>query len=95
MPFYVYIILCRGGSFYTGYTQNVEERAKLHANGRGSKYTKMYPPKKVAYVEQLSSRSEAMKRERALKKFSHQQKQDLINCYKLKLAKEKRKEKCF
>jgi predicted GIY-YIG superfamily endonuclease/alkylated DNA nucleotide flippase Atl1 len=90
MPFYVYIILCRGGSFYTGYTKNVKERAKLHANGRGSKYTKIYPPKKVAYVEELSTRSEAMKRERAIKKFSHQQKQDLINSYKLKIARERK-----
>ncbi len=90
MPFYVYIILCRGGSFYTGYTKNVEERAKLHSNGRGSKYTKMYPPKKVVYVEELSTRSEAMKRERAIKKFSHRQKQDLIDSYKLKIARERR-----
>jgi predicted GIY-YIG superfamily endonuclease/alkylated DNA nucleotide flippase Atl1 len=90
MPFYVYIILCKGGSFYTGYTKNVEERARLHANGRGSKYTKMYPPKKVAYVEELWTRSEAMKREKAIKKFSHRQKQDLINFYKLKIARERR-----
>jgi putative endonuclease len=90
MPFYVYIILCKGGSFYTGYTKNVEERAKLHANGRGSKYTKMYPPKKVAYVEELCTRSEAMKREKAIKKFSHQQKQTLVNSYKLKKAKERK-----
>jgi predicted GIY-YIG superfamily endonuclease/alkylated DNA nucleotide flippase Atl1 len=83
MSFYVYIILCRGGSFYTGYTKNVEERAKLHANGRGSKYTKMYPPKKIAYVEQFSTRSEAMKREKAIKKYSHKQKQDLIKSQKI------------
>ena len=86
MPFYVYIVLCRGGSFYTGYTKNVEERVRLHSNGRGSKYTKMYPPKKVAYVEELETRSEAMKREKAIKKLSHDQKQKLIKLNKLRTA---------
>jgi predicted GIY-YIG superfamily endonuclease/alkylated DNA nucleotide flippase Atl1 len=78
MPFYVYIILCKGGSFYTGSTKDVEERAKLHANGRGSRYTKMYPPKRVAYVEQFITRSDAMRRERAIKKLSRKQNRDLI-----------------
>ncbi len=82
MPYYVYIILCQDGSFYTGYTKNVEERARLHANGRGAKYTKMYPPQEVAYVEQFTSRSEAMKREKAIKKLSHQQKTDLVHSQK-------------
>jgi putative endonuclease len=82
MPYYVYIILCTGGSFYTGYTKNVDERARLHANGRGARYTKMHPPKKVVHVEQFESRAEAMRREKALKRLSHQQKEDLIKSKK-------------
>jgi len=82
MPYYVYIILCAGGSFYTGYTKNVDERARLHANGRGARYTKMHPPKKVVHVEQFESRAEAMRREKALKKLSHKQKEDLIKSKK-------------
>jgi putative endonuclease len=77
MPFYVYVILCTDGSFYTGYTKNVEERARQHANARGARYTKMHPPKKIIYVELCESRSAAMKREKAIKKLSHQQKGDL------------------
>ena len=83
MPYYVYIILCTGGSFYTGYTKNVGERARLHANGRGARYTKMHPPKKVVHVEQFESRAEAMRREKALKKLSHSQKEDLIKSKKV------------
>ena len=79
MPFYVYIILCSDGSFYTGYSKNVEERTKLHLNGKGAKYTKSHPPTKVSYVETFQSRSEAMRRERSIKKLSHQQKQDLVD----------------
>jgi putative endonuclease len=82
MSYYVYIILCRDGSFYTGSTKNVEERAKLHMEGRGAKYTKSHPPLTIAYVETFQSRSEAMKRERAIKKLNHSQKQQLVNSNK-------------
>ena len=79
MPFYVYILLCMDGSFYTGCTNDLQERTKQHENGKGAKYTKSHRPKKVAYVEVFGSRSNAMKREKAIKKLSHLQKQDLIS----------------
>jgi putative endonuclease len=79
MPFYVYILLCNDGSFYTGYTKNIDERTRLHANGKGARYTRMHKPKRVAYVELFASRAKAMKREREIKKMSHQQKLNLIN----------------
>jgi putative endonuclease len=79
MPFYVYILLCADGSFYTGYTKNIDARTRLHANGKGARYTKMHRPKRVAYVELFDSRAKAMKRERAIKKMTHQQKLNLIN----------------
>jgi len=79
MPFYVYILLCRDGSFYTGYTKNLDERTRLHASGKGARYTRMHKPKRVAYVELFDSRVKAMKREREIKKLSHQQKLNLIN----------------
>ena len=79
MPFYVYILLCTDGSFYTGYTKNIDERTRLHANGRGARYTRSHKPERVAYVELFDSRTKAMKREREIKKLSHQQKLDLIN----------------
>ena len=74
MPFYVYILLCCDGSFYTGYTKDLEARTKLHENGKGAKYTKSHKPKRIAYVELFDSRTEAMKREKEIKKLSHQQK---------------------
>jgi putative endonuclease len=78
MPFFVYILLCNDGSFYTGYTQNLKRRVRLHKNGKGAKYTKSHKPKNVAFVELFESRSEALKRERRIKKMSHKQKQKLI-----------------
>ena len=66
------------GSFYTGYTKDLNERTRQHENGKGARYTKSHKPQKLAYVELFNSRSSAMKRERAIKKLTHQQKQDLI-----------------
>ena len=77
--FYVYILLCCDGSFYTGYTKNVETRMRLHQIGKGARYTKIHKPQKLVYSEDYPSRSLAMRREREIKKMSHQQKQVLID----------------
>lgn len=81
MSFYVYILLCTDGSFYTGYTKNLNARTKFHQNGTGAKYTKSHKPQKLAYIELFDSRGEAMKREREIKKLTHQQKQNLADGY--------------
>ena len=79
MQFYVYILLCKDGSFYTGYTKNLDERTRQHENGKGARYTRMHKPKRVAYVELFNSRAKAMEREKVIKKLSHKQKLNLIN----------------
>ncbi len=78
MSFYVYILQCIDGSFYTGYTKDIDERTKQHQNGTGAKYTKAHKPQRLAYVELFGTRSAAMKREREIKKLNHQQKLSLI-----------------
>jgi putative endonuclease len=70
------------GSFYTGYTKDIDTRTRQHENGKGARYTKAHRPQKLAYTELHDSRGQAMKREREIKKLSHQQKQDLINSNK-------------
>jgi len=79
MAFYVYILLCSDSSFYTGYTKDLNARTKIHQNGNGAKYTRTHRPERLAYFEQFDSRREAMKREREIKRLSHQQKLDLID----------------
>jgi predicted GIY-YIG superfamily endonuclease len=78
MSFHVYILQCSDGSYYTGYTKNLNERTRQHQNGTGAKYTKAHKPLRVAYVEHFDSRGTAMRREREIKKLSHQQKLELI-----------------
>ncbi len=86
MAFYVYILQCSDGSFYTGYTKNLSQRTRQHQNGTGAKYTKAHKPQMLAYVENCASRSQAMKREREIKKLSHRQKADLIGAHNGKQA---------
>ena len=77
--YYVYIICCKDGSYYTGHAKDVEKRFDMHKNGRGARYTRMHEPEKLVYIEPFESRSEAMRRERKIKKLSHYKKQQLIN----------------
>ncbi|MDR2707936.1 MAG: GIY-YIG nuclease family protein [Nitrososphaerota archaeon] len=77
--FYVYMLLCNDTSFYTGYTKDLDNRVQLHQTGKGARYTKIHKPQKLVYFEEHTSRSLAMKREREIKKLSHQQKQALID----------------
>jgi putative endonuclease len=79
LSYYVYVILCTDGSFYTGYTKNIDTRIKLHESGKGARYTRMHKPQKIAYLELFDTRTQAMKREKAIKKLTHQQKLNLIN----------------
>jgi len=78
MPFYVYILQCSDGTYYTGYTKDLQQRTRQHENGKGAKYTKSHRPQRIAYVELFGTRSAAMKREREIKKLNHQQKLNLI-----------------
>lgn len=78
MSYYVYIILCKDGSFYTGYTKNIVDRLKLHESGNGARYTRMHKPQEMVYLELFQTRIQAMRREKQIKKLNHQQKLDLI-----------------
>jgi len=79
MSYYVYVILCKDNSFYTGYTKDLDSRMRLHMNGKAARYTRMHRPKKIVYVEEFGSRAEAMRREKSVKRLKHSKKLELIN----------------
>jgi len=79
LPYYVYILRCKDGSYYTGHAKDVEKRFEMHKKGRGARYTRMHEPEKLVYIEQFENRGEAMRRERRIKTLSHNKKQQLIN----------------
>ncbi|WP_289301121.1 GIY-YIG nuclease family protein, partial [Sporofaciens musculi] len=65
---YTYILRCKDGTLYTGWTNNLKKRIKAHNLGKGAKYTKSRRPVKLVYCEEFSTREEAMKREYAIKR---------------------------
>lgn len=75
---YVYILECSDGSYYTGWTNDLEKRLREHNEKRGAKYTRSRTPVKIAYYETMNTKSEALKREAAIKQMSHASKEALI-----------------
>ena len=77
MGWYVYMLRCADGSYYTGSTTDVARRFARHQSGRGAKYTRSHPPVAVAYQEPAADKSAAFRREAAIKNMTHRQKQEL------------------
>ena len=75
---FVYVIECADGSFYTGYTTDVERRVAEHDAGEGAKYTRGRTPVELVHVEAFASRSAAMGREYEVKQLSRVGKERLV-----------------
>jgi len=78
MP-YCYILECADGTFYTGWTTDVERRVKVHNAGQGSRYTRLRRPVRLVYLETHPNRSVAQKRELAIKRMPRVKKIELID----------------
>lgn len=76
---YAYMLLCADGTIYSGYAIDPERRAAVHNRGRGAKYTRSRLPVELAFSECFPTKSEALKREAALKKLGHAEKLLLIS----------------
>lgn len=76
--YYVYILQCNDKTFYIGYTTNLQRRIKTHNKGIGAKYTRGRTPVKLLYYETYQGKSDALKREFALKKLTRKEKEKLI-----------------
>ncbi len=70
----VYILLCADNTLYTGITNDLENRLKVHASGKGSKYVKTRLPFRVIHTEESGDRSKAQKREYEIKSWSRSEK---------------------
>jgi putative endonuclease len=65
---FVYLLECKDGSFYTGITNNLEKRIKTHNLGLGAKYTRGRIPVKLLEFISAKSQSEALRLEHQIKK---------------------------
>ncbi len=79
--FYVYIVRCADGTYYTGYTNNLENRIKLHNKGNGAKYLKGKLPVQLVYAKEYKYYKNAVHAERNLKKLTRKGKEVLIANY--------------
>ena len=84
--FYVYIIECKYGTYYTGYTNDLGKRLKEHNEGkRGAKYTRGRGPVKLVWKKKYKLYINAVREEARIKKLRRYQKEILVNEYKQKL----------
>lgn len=74
MPWFLYVIECLDGSLYTGVTVNVEKRYSAHVSGKGARYTRSHPPKKLLGFLEYPDQSAALKAEYQVKQLSVQDK---------------------
>ena len=76
---YCYLLRCRDGSLYAGWTNDLERRVKTHNSGRGARYTRSRLPVELVYCESYPTRSEAMRRECELKAMTREEKLRLLD----------------
>jgi len=75
---FVYLLECGDGSFYTGTTNDVDKRMKAHSNGIGSKYVKIKGFKKLLATKKCKDRSDACKAEHQIRQLSKNNKLDFF-----------------
>ena len=78
MNYWVYILLCENGAYYTGYTNDLEARYQQHLSGKGAKYTRSFKPIKIVQSWEVADKSTAMKMEAQLKKLTRKEKEEMI-----------------
>ncbi len=75
---YTYIVRCSDGTYYTGWTNDIEKRIKTHNEGKGAKYTKTRRPVTLVYYESFQTKEEAMRREWEIKQMKRGEKEKLM-----------------
>ena len=78
---FTYIVKCSDGSLYTGWTNDITHRLKMHNEGKGAKYTRGRGPVELVYLEEFETKQEAMSREAKIKRLTRKEKLLLIETY--------------
>ena len=83
---YTYIVRCSDGTYYTGWTNDIEKRMKAHNEGKGAKYTKTRRPVVLMYYESFQTKEEAMRREWEIKQLKRGEKEKLMGIGEVNLS---------
>ncbi len=81
MQNYTYMVECSDGTFYTGWTNDIEKRIRMHNAKKGAKYTRSRTPVRLVYLEVWDTKQKAMQREAKVKKMSRREKEKLVREY--------------
>lgn len=73
--FYLYVLECADGTWYTGYTVDVAERVRAHNAGAGAKYTRSRLPVRLLAQAAYATKHEAMSAEYRFKRLTRRQKE--------------------
>ena len=80
---YIYILLCKDGTLYTGWTVDINKRVNTHNLGKASKYTRARLPVELVYFETFDNKIDAQRREYAIKQLTRKQKLKLIENFEV------------
>ncbi len=75
---YLYILLCRDGSYYTGITTDIARRVEMHNTGKGARYTNGRCPVRLVHREECRDRGDALRREHAVKQLTKEGKREYV-----------------
>lgn len=78
MTFWVYILRCNDNSYYTGHTDNLDNRIGEHQSGRGGSYTSIRQPVEIAWSQECTTRDEALTAELQIKGWSRKKKEAMM-----------------
>jgi len=78
MAFWTYILRCSDMSYYTGHTDNLEQRIGQHQLGEVDGYTAKRRPVQLVFSQEFSTREEALAAELQVKPWSRAKKEALI-----------------
>ncbi|MFC1804804.1 GIY-YIG nuclease family protein [Candidatus Omnitrophota bacterium] len=77
--YWVYIVKCKNGTYYTGYTNSLERRVEKHNSGKGAKYTRDRRPVKLVWCKEYRQFKSAFIMEKRIKTLVRKQKEFLVN----------------
>jgi putative endonuclease len=77
--YWAYMVQCKYGTYYTGWTNDIKKRITAHNNGTGAKYLRGKGPVKLVYKKKFSTVKEAQDQERSIKKLTRKEKEELLH----------------
>jgi putative endonuclease len=75
---YFYVLTCRDGSLYGGYTNNLDRRIKLHNDGKGAKYTRGRGPVTLVFSQSFENKGDALRAEYQFKRLTRKKKEEFL-----------------